>query len=60
MKDKMTLEEFVEAVDRNVEMRFGISVFDLPDVDFHGFWVDGEGDIERLIRDAADDAIARA
>ena len=56
----MTFENFVKAVDQNVGNRYGVSVHDLPDIDFHGYWEDGEGNWDNQVREAASDALNRA
>ena len=58
--DKITIEDFVKAVDRNIEMRCGVSVHDLPDVDFHSYWEDAEDNWNDQVKAAADDALNRA
>ena len=56
----MTLEEFIKAIDRNIEMRCGISIHDLPDIDFYSYWEGGTGNWDNQVREAANDAISRA
>ena len=37
----MKMVEFIGLVDRMVEKEMGVSIYDLPDVDWHAFWFVG-------------------
>ena len=37
----MKFLEFIGLVDRMVEKEMGVSIYDLPDVDWHAFWFVG-------------------
>jgi hypothetical protein len=52
----MTFEEWMQAVDDVVgDIAFGLSVYDLPDIDFRGLYDAGE-----MAQTAAEEALANA
>ena len=58
---QMTFKNFVNAVDRNVSRRFGVSIHDLPDIDFHNYWSDICADVwDDMVNDAANEAVELA
>ena len=56
----MSLDEFIKAIDRLIIAQCGISIHDLPDIDFYSYWEGGSGNWENQVREAANDAISRA
>lgn len=61
-KKKMTFKNFMTDVDTNVQVRCGLSIHDLPDVDFHSFWWEGidEADWQNMVEGAASEALTAA
>jgi len=59
---KRTLQEFVKEVDHQVSVRCGMSIHDLPDIDFHNWWFDGidGSDWDHAAHGAAEEALEEA